>query len=130
MLKIRLAGKMRILELLIFTLVIASCSSLYKTAHQRFIDMMNSICSSGKSLDQLDFNPDYPLGRYLADHRDLTVSEVRLDGLVLYHYSKKMLTGQYICNYHLLVDPNTNIVVGWGFDQELGDPKKGCGIAG
>lgn len=83
-----------------------------------------------ETLNKYDYDPKYPLGAYFGDSRYFTNKELRPDGLLAYHYARRVLTGKYICHYHIIVDPNTNVVVGWGFDTELGDPKQTCGRAG
>lgn len=118
-------------KLLIFVMLMfmIGCVS-FKTAHERFIDRMNLEMSLKQTVAQMDYDPEYPLGMYMADFHDLTTKEVRLDGFLVHHYAMPMLTGKYICHYHLVVDPKTTVVVDWGFDVELGDPKKTCGIGG
>lgn len=91
---------------------------------------MNLEVSLKQTLKEMGYDSNYPTGRYMADYRDLTIKDVRSDGFLIYHYAKKMLTGEYICHYHLVVDPKTEIVIDWGFDTELGDPQKTCGIGG
>lgn len=122
--------KNRISPFVLCCFLVSGCSSFFKTAHQKFIGSMNLEISLKQTIKEMDYDSNYPTGRYMADYHDLTAKKVRPDGFLVYHYAKRMLTGEYICHYHLVVDPKTDIVVGWGFDRELGDPKKTCGIAG
>lgn len=112
----------------ILVLIVFGCTSL-KTPHQRFIEWADGKVSLKLTLEQLDYDPKYPLGRYLADYHNLATTNVRSDGFIVYHYARKIFTGDF-CHYHLIVDPNSKIVVGWGFDTEFGDPRKSCGTAG
>jgi hypothetical protein len=113
----------------IFIFFLAGCVSL-KTAYQRFVEWGDQEVALHKTLDKYDLDPRYPLGRYFADSHDLTGKEMDHDGFWIYHYAMRVLTGEYVCHYHLVVDPGTSVVVGWGFDTELGDPKETCGVAG
>jgi hypothetical protein len=79
-----------------------------------------------KSIEQYQYNPEYPHGRYLADERSLTSIETGPDGQLLYHYAKGTFSKDKLCYYHLVVEAKTHVVVGWGFDPEFGDPKKAC----
>lgn len=110
-------------------LCLAACISL-RTAYERFVDWGDQEVALNKTLDKYDYDPKYPLGAYFADSRYLTSKEMSQDDRWIYHYARRVLTGEYVCHYHLVVDKNTNILVGWGFDTELGDPKKTCGVAG
>lgn len=112
-----------------FFVFVSGCIS-FKDTHQRFIDEISYKVSLKRPIAKMDYNPDYPTGSYMADFHDLTNKEVRSDGFLIYHYAKGMLTGEYICHYHLVIDPKTDIVVGWGFDTEFSDPQKNCRIAG
>jgi len=108
---------------------LGACVSL-KSAHQRFIEWADGKVALAKTIQQLDYDPAYPLGLYLADYHSLTNIQVRPDGRSIYHYAKPMLTGKYTCHFHLIADSASTVVIGWGFDLEISDPKKNCGIAG
>jgi hypothetical protein len=97
--------------------------------HATFVDSMDTKLARKSTLEQLGYDPAYPHGWFVADEHYLTGSEHRGDGMDLYHYALPMLTGKVVCHYYLVVDRQSRIVVGWGFDKELGDPKKTCVIA-
>jgi hypothetical protein len=119
----------RIATLLLLGLVlVASCVS-FKSMHARFIESMDIKVATKKTIEQHGYDPAYPHGWFLADQHYLTGIQQRGDGMDVYHYALPMLTGKVTCHYYLLVDRTSRIVVGWGFDSELGDPEKTCRIA-
>src|SRR6266550_3039058 len=88
---------------------LAACSSL-RTAYERFKDWADHEVALNTTINKLDYNPNYPLGRYLADSHHFTNKEFRSDGFWVYHYSRYTLFNKKdICYYHLVVDPGTNI---------------------
>lgn len=109
---------------------VVACSS-FKSAHERFKDWANQEVALNTTVDKLDYNPNYPLGRYFADSHHLTSKEMRSDGSWVYHYARfTLFNKKNLCHYHLIIDAATRVVIGWGFDEDLGDPKKACGVAG
>ncbi|MDQ6959531.1 MAG: hypothetical protein Q9M27_00770 [Mariprofundaceae bacterium] len=50
------------------------------------------------------------------------------EGKLIIHYAQPM-PWEGICYYHVIVDKKTRLLVGWGFDEDKGDPKV-CGLAG
>ena len=109
--------------------LLGGCLS-FVSSYKGFVHWVDFEVAQHKTIEQLGFDPAYPSGRYLANERYLVSKEVGSDGRWIYHYAKPTLRKDMICHYHLLVDPKTRVVVGWGFDMELGDPKKTCGVAG
>lgn len=105
--------------------VVSACVSM----HEKFIQSINSTVSNKKTVEQEGYDPAYPNGFYFADERYLSGKEQRQDGMWVYHFARPMLTGRITCHYYLLVDQNSRIVVGYGFDREFGDPEKTCRIA-
>ena len=105
--------------------LVSACASM----HETFVQSINSLVSSKRTIELEGYNPKYPNGFYFADEHYLVSREQRPGGLWVYHYARPMLTGRITCHYYLLVNPETRIVVGYGFDRELGDPEKTCRIA-
>jgi len=105
--------------------VVGACASM----HDKFIETMNIEVAAKKTVEQHGYDPKYPHGFFLADEHYFASKERRPDGMWIYHFAFPMLTGRIICHYHLLVAPDSQIVVGWGFDKEYGDPEKTCRIA-
>jgi hypothetical protein len=119
-------GSTRIPVVLCTQLLLASaCASM----HEKFIQSLNTVVSNKETVEREGFNPAYPNGFYFADLRYLTGKEQRQDGMWVYHFARPMLTGRIVCHYHLLIDQTSRLVVGYGFDSELGDPEKTCRIA-
>ncbi len=52
--------------------------------------------------------------------------EYILNHLII-HYAHPGYGGT--CYYHVIVDKKTRLLVGWGFDEDKGNPKV-CGVAG
>lgn len=111
-----------------FFLVVA-CASPLVSVHQRYIDGINDELLGSPHISDLEYNPDYPNGYFLADERYFTSKEPVDNNYTKYHYARHTLGKRY-CHYHLLVDVRTSQVVGWGFDYELSDPTKECWKAG
>jgi hypothetical protein len=86
--------------------------------------------SSKRTVEQEAYHPEYPNGFYVADEHYFTGKTQRLDGIWVYHYARPMVAGRIICHYFLLVDQSSQLVIGYGFDRELGDPEKTCRVAG
>ena len=97
---------------------------------KRFVRWADQKIALGNTIEQLGFDPAFPLGRYLADEHYLTNTEMDAEEKLIYHYASPTLRMDMICHYHLVVDRQTRKVVDWGFDQEFGDPKKTCRVAG
>ena len=106
--------------------MVSACASM----HEQFIQSINTMVSNKSTVKQEGYDPRFPNGFYFADEHYLSGKEQRPDGIWVYHFARPMLTGRITCHYNLLVDPDTGIVVGYGFDRELGDPEKTCRIAG
>ena len=99
------------------------------TMHEQFIQSINATVSNQETVEQEGYDPAHPNGFYFADERYLSGKEQQQDGMWVYYFVRPMLTGRITCHYYLLVDQNSRIVVGYGFDQEFGDPEKTCRIA-
>jgi hypothetical protein len=119
----------RVASLLVLELVLVTACISFRSMHARFVESMNIAVSTNRTVEQHGYDPEYPHGWFLADEHYLTGIEQRADGMRVYHFALPMLTGKIICHYYLLVDRDSRIVVGWGFDRELGDPEKTCRIA-
>ena len=105
--------------------IVSACVSM----HEKFIESMNIKVATKKTVEQHGYDPKFPHGWFLADEHYLSSKERRQDGMWIHHFALPMLTGRITCHCYLLVDQNTRIVVGWGFDREYGDPEKTCRIA-
>ncbi len=132
-----------IARLFIFLLVMSlcACSDLWETGHGSFISSMdiyvkywnmkaigNKIVTHG-----LKFYPDSKLSKetfgiepILAKLEDLK-SINKVSNNIYYHYSHLGYSKSY-CNYHFIVNANTMMVIGWGFDK--GNNKDACQIRG
>lgn len=122
-------SKLLMTSVLCFTLYsIKGCT--ISTAHQQFIDSMNDGLLGNKKIYDLDYDPQYPQGYFIADHRYLTGKEFLKRGLVKYHYARPNLWEGRYCHYYLIVKSDTQEVLGWGFDSELSEPTKECGSSG
>ena len=91
---------------------------------------MDGYVSHKKTIEQHGYDPQLPNGLFVADEHYFVRMEQREDGRFVYHYASPMLTGRIVCHYFLVVEPESHLVTGWGFDRELGDPEKTCRIAG
>lgn len=128
----REAGVMRlsrVMSLLLVELVLTAACISFKSMHARFIEATDIKVATKRTIEQHGYDPAYPHGWFLADEHYLTGIEQRADGMRVYHFALPMLTGKIVCHYHLLVERDSRIVVGWGFDREFGDPEKTCRIA-
>lgn len=105
------------------------CFSVH-SSFQQFVLTTNALVGENRTIEELGFNPVYPLGKYVANVYNLTRIESGRSGQLIYHYATATLRPDMVCHYHLVVDSQTHLVVGWGFDAELGDPRKTCGAAG
>jgi hypothetical protein len=122
----RVCGSLIGLSLLIS---VCACVSL-SSPHQRFIDWADGEVAGVNALEDLNFDPRYPRGAYLADERFLVSTETRPDGRLMYHFARPTLRLNMICHYHLVVEPASMLVIDWGFDAGFGDPERVCRVAG
>jgi len=109
-------------------LLLGGCTS-FGTAHDAFINMMNTYIDQKKTINELEYDPKYPHGYYIANRDYLTSIETVRNNTLRYNYSRPNLWGTY-CHYYLDVNKTTNIVLAWGFNVAKGDPKKTCGKSG
>ncbi len=86
--------------------------------------------SRGKTIQKLDYDPNKPYLSYMADRRYLAGFEDLPDGTRKYHYARPVLQSDRVCHYHLIVELESSIIVGWGFDYEKGNPEEDCTRAG
>ena len=86
---------------------------------------MNTSVSYNATIDELSDPKGY--GDPDARKEDLTHIERAENEMDIYHYKSKSLWG--FCYYHFLVNRKTKKVVGWGFDDNLGDVMQ-CGNSG
>ena len=108
-------------------LILATSCVSFRDQHLIWIDGVEFYIAEHKRIDELGFNPQYPNGRYIANEHYFIGKTVRPDGFIIYHYVYNLLYhSDRTCRYNLVVDPSTNVVVGWGSDQSLAEAKRNC----
>ena len=120
--------KMKSLVLYICLVLIFGCAM--SNAHQQFINSMNAVVLSKVKFNDESFDPSYPNGKFIADKRYLTHKNLTGTGEAIYHYARPNIWDDRFCNYYLVVDIKTDIIIDWGFDYDVSDPKKECGASG
>ena len=118
-------ARWKVLTFSLLILVGASCVS-FRNQHLRWIDMVEFYIAEHKTVEELGFDPRYPNGRYIANEHYFVSKDTLPDGSIVYHYVYKLFRSERTCRYHLLVDPTTRVVVGWGMDQSLDEAKRNC----
>lgn len=116
----------RICGLLFFILGMIGCAAMFKTGHQLFLESMDSYVSLKETVRELEESSGWGVANsaYLTDIEKLDTGDFK------YHYKKPNIFKRY-CYYHLVVDKDTKIVKGWGFDfTDHVDPKRECGRSG
>ena len=110
--------------IIVLMLTISSCSSMFKTSHELFVDMMNDYIEMGITIERmLVFD-----GKGLAKTEYVTASEMK-NGKLINHYKKPNVYGRY-CNYYFIIDFQSRVIEGWGFDEDKSDPRNNCGVSG
>jgi anionic cell wall polymer biosynthesis LytR-Cps2A-Psr (LCP) family protein len=112
-------------RVILLTVFISGCSSMYKTSHELFIDMMNDYMKMNMTLSEFQ---SYS-GKKIADKEFIDRTDVMVNGDKKIHYSWPNIFGRF-CNYYLIVDSGTKIVNRWGFDKDKSDPEKNCWVSG
>lgn len=110
---------------LLFLFLVAGCSSLYKTSHELFIDMMNDYIKLDKTILELEAYS----GKGIASREFRNDVVVLQSGDQEQHFSLPNIYGRF-CHYYLLIDKDTNKVKSWEFDQHKSNPKENCGVSG
>ena len=114
------------LALSVLQLTMAVGCVSFRDPHLRWIDWAEFHVSQHKTVPELDVDERYPHGAYIADHRFLTGTTEHVDGRLLYHYVIKDVRRERTCRYHLVVDTQTGVVIGYGFDGSPKDAKRTC----
>ena len=121
-----------IARLFIFLLVMSlcACSDLWETGHGSFISSMDIMSSKyGKVIDDKIYFLSHKGKKYISHFAKLEdlKSINKVSNNIYYHYSHLGYSKSY-CNYHFIVNANTMMVIGWGFDK--GNNKDACQIRG
>ena len=110
---------------LLITFVVTGCTSLYKTSHELFIDMMDDYIKLNKTLTELETFS----GKGIANVEFKKEIVVLQNGDEEQHFALPNIYDGY-CHYYLLIDKGTRKVKGWGFDLDKSNPRKNCGVSG
>lgn len=94
------------------------------SAHGQFIDSMDTLIGNSQRM-KTTIDDYFSRDPYLSK-KDLLEQEDAGEHLIL-HYTAPGYGGT--CYYHVIVDKKTRLLIGWGFDEDKGDPKE-CGLAG
>lgn len=113
---------------LVIVIFLSGCTT--QSAYEQFVSSMDGYLSWGKTLEEMDSASEKSYIFFVADHRYLTREEYITSEIIRYHYARQFLVPNQYCYYYLDVNASTRVVVGWGFDEEFGDPRKVCGRAG
>ena len=116
------------ISLIVCIAVIGACT--IGTAHEQFINSMNSVIASGATISERDYDPKYPNGKFVADSRYLEGRETLGNGDVKYNYKRPNLWEGRYCHYYLVASGPDQKIISWGFNTEKSDPKKECGSSG
>ena len=132
-----------IARLLFLLLVINlyACGNPWKTGHGSFIDDNNTSIKywNMKAIGNKivyhgnKFYPDSKLSKESFGDEDRFAKLENLKSInkvgnnIYYHYSHLGYSKSY-CNYHFIVNANTMMVIGWGFDK--GNNEDACQIRG
>ena len=108
---------------LVIPLFFVGCVTLFP--YDAFIDSMDTVIGNSQRMkttidDYLNADPDLS--------KELLVKQEDAGVHLILHYAQPMPWGG-ICYYHVIVDKKTRLLIGWGFDEDKGDPKV-CGFAG
>jgi len=88
--------------------------------HGAFIESMNTLVHNSQN-SKITIDDDY-----FREEFDLCPTKKSKGGTLIIHCSRPGYGGT--CYYHWIVDKKTRLLIGWGFDEDKGDPKV-CGIA-
>lgn len=110
----------------IFLLSTSSCTGVFLTSHQAFVEVMNRNVKNGSTIDEISANKG---GYQLAGERNFISKENKDNGTVVYHYAYLNTSRRY-CKYNFVVDTVSKTVIGWGFDSDIEYAKFNCGRGG
>jgi hypothetical protein len=119
---------MRLLIYIIIFTFLGACA--FGTAHEQFIDSMDTVVAGGYTISDLDYDPKYPHGYFTADSRYLENTETLDNGDMKYNYKRPFLWEGRYCHYYLIARGEDQAIISWGFNTDKSDPKRECGRSG